>query len=199
MAIVGPNGHSAPALLEFGTLAARFVLAQPIAVQNLAIGCKQVQGETGWRTWRARWLSLPGFDHVPERVLAIRRSTNRSLPSHSGRFKALDESGYSIRHMSLQAPVPYAAIHGFMTTDVKRDLKLSTVDRLADLTGPELVVKAKDNKPAKGRADENGDWLRNILYLSKSTTAISCGACPPFHQTSQRADQARVSHGEDCL
>ena len=32
-----------------------------------------------------------------------------------------------------------------------------------------------------GWADENGDWLRNILYLSKSTTAIGCGACPPFH------------------
>ena len=30
-----------------------------------------------------------------------------------------------------------------------------------------------------GWADENGDWLRNILYLSKSTTAIGCGACPP--------------------
>ena len=43
--------------------------------------------------------------------------------------------------------------------------------------------------PACGWADENGDWLRNILYLSKSTTAISCGACPPFHQTSLRVAQ----------
>ncbi len=36
-------------------------------------------------------------------------------------------------------------------------------------------------RPGGGWADENGDWLRNILYQSKSTTAISCGACPPFH------------------
>ncbi len=46
--------------------------------------------------------------------------------------------------------------------------------------------------PACGWADENGDWLRNILYLSKSTTAISCGACPPFHQTSLRVARSRA-------
>ena len=44
---------------------------------------------------------------------------------------------------------------------------------------------------AIGWADENGDWLRNILYLSKSTTAISCGACPRFHQTSHRLARVR--------
>ncbi len=44
---------------------------------------------------------------------------------------------------------------------------------------------------AIGWADENWDWLRNILYLSKSTTAISCGACPRFHQTSNRLARSR--------
>ena len=33
-------------------------------------------------------------------------------------------------------------------------------------------------------ADENGDWLRNTLYLCERAGTISCGACPPFHQSS---------------
>ena len=34
-------------------------------------------------------------------------------------------------------------------------------------------------------ADENGDWLRNTLYLCERAGTISCGACPPFHQSSR--------------
>ncbi len=32
-------------------------------------------------------------------------------------------------------------------------------------------------------ADENGDWVRNTLYLCERAGTISCGACPPFHQS----------------
>jgi len=33
-------------------------------------------------------------------------------------------------------------------------------------------------------ADENGDWLRNILYRHVVQITIPCGACPRFHQPS---------------
>ena len=40
--------------------------------------------------------------------------------------------------------------------------------------------------PLHGWADENGDWLRNTLYLCERAGTISCGACPPFHQSTTR-------------
>ena len=59
-------------------------------------------------------------------------------------------------------------------------------DQTAELRHPrEQLIVAASVPSVNQWADENGDWLRNILYLSKSTTAIGCGACPPFHQTSQ--------------
>ena len=52
---------------------------------------------------------------------------------------------------------------------------------------------------AIGWADENGDWLRNTLYLCERTGTISCGACPPFHQSSNRLARLRSRPASETL
>lgn len=50
--------------------------------------------------------------------------------------EAAQDSGLSIRQMSLQASIPYAAVHGFVWYD--RGVTLTTAAKLASLLGLEL-------------------------------------------------------------
>jgi hypothetical protein len=43
---------------------------------------------------------------------------------------------------------------------------------------------------------EKGDWLHNRLYLSTHQTAIGCGACPLFQQTSLGVETDLAGYGD---
>ena len=54
-----------------------------------------------------------------------------------------------------------------------------------------LGIRAMSPRWPLAWADENGDWLRNTLYLCERAGTISCGACPPFHLESRLANADR--------
>ncbi len=58
---------------------------------------------------------------------------------------AVSKCGLSILQVSIQADVPYAAVHGFMRSS--RDIRLSTAVKIAKLVG----VEFKPIKKRKGR------------------------------------------------
>ena len=61
--------------------------------------------------------------------------------------QAARRSGLSIRQLSLQARIPYAAVHGFVAQD--RGMTLTTANKLAALLGLEL-------RPTRRRAKKGG-------------------------------------------
>lgn len=56
--------------------------------------------------------------------------------------KAYRDSGLSLKALSEQSDVPYAAVHGFFTGG-QRDIYLSTIERLAGVLNLELVQRKR--------------------------------------------------------